>query len=181
MKSREVYRLLHGIVGPWCKAMGFARGRSLLSYHRPAGAGHEMFWFQCSQSGWDPHAGSKFTLELQWASEPVLGAYASQRERFGRLMSGDELEQVRFLQNVVIRDLVPPPADHWIHTAESGLRAHYLSSFARDHEPYGPRDDVWLRYASEADVRRGGPSFCRCCRRYWRGWPSERRGSSAPF
>lgn len=155
MKSTMVYNLIREIVQPWAKQAGFKRGSGgMLGYVRSSsdGATFETFWFQCSQDGWDPYAGSKFTLEFQQAPEPGPG-HGNHRARFNRLLSTEEREQVRLLQNVVIRKLQRPPRDHWAHSADVNLKRWYFARFDEDRGPYQESEDIWLRYAEEVDVR----------------------------
>jgi hypothetical protein len=156
MKSTVTYKTLRDVVGPWAKTAGFKRGGGgMLSYVRPApsGACFQTFWFQCSQDGWDAFVGSKFTLEFQEASEPQPG-HARRRCRFTPLLTADEREQVRILQNVVITKLRPPPRDHWAHSLNRQTKKWYFAKFDLIRDPFGADDDVWMRYADEADVRR---------------------------
>jgi hypothetical protein len=156
MKSTNVYKLIRQVVQPWTKQAGFMRTRgSMLGYVRPSadGSTFETFWFQCSRDGWDPCAGSKFTLEFQKAPEPGPGQ-GNHRSRFNPLLSAEEREQVRSLQNVVIRKLQPPPREHWVHTTEGVLKRLYLARFDEYRVAYRDFDDVWMRYGDEADVRR---------------------------
>jgi len=155
MKSTEVYRLVREAFDPWAKEVGFKRGRSgMLTYARPEAdrTSFQTFWFQCSRDGWDPFAGSKFTLEFQKAAEPEPG-HGGRRDRFNRLLSPPERERVRTLQNAVIRKLTRPPRDHWVHSAADDLKRWYLARFDEDGAPYRDSDDLWLRYGDEADVR----------------------------
>lgn len=155
MKSTLTYKTLRDVVGPWTKTAGFKRaGGGMLSYVRGApGAGFHTFWFQCSRDGWDGFAGSKFTLEFQEASEPEPG-HSGRRSRFIPLLTADEREQVRSLQNVVIKKLRLPPRDHWAHTLDGETKKLYFAKFDLIRDPLGANDDVWMRYADEADVRR---------------------------
>ena len=130
----------------------------MLSYFRPTGDAFETFWFQCAQGGWDPYTGSQFTIEFQAASESRPGQ-GGRRWRFPALMTGDELEQVRFLQNVVIQKLSPPPREHWAYSLEGDARRWYFARFDLIRDPFPERTDIWLRYAGDADVRRWADFF----------------------
>ena len=154
MKSAAVYKAIREVVAPWAKSAGFGRARSgMLSYMRQVEntPSFETFWFQCSQSGWDAYTGSQFTLEFQESIDATPGG-AGRRARFGRLLTGSEREQVRSLQNVVIRKLRKPPSTHWAHTMAESTRRWYFAGFDEVAVPYRESDDVWLRYADEADV-----------------------------
>jgi hypothetical protein len=127
----------------------------MLGYSRLAAveSTFHTFWFQCSQDGWDPHAGSKFTLEFQDSSEPKPGT-GRRRFRFLALLTPGERDEVRSLQNQVIKKLRPPPQNHWVHTLDASTRKWYFAKFDLIRDPLGELDDVWMRYADEADVRR---------------------------
>jgi hypothetical protein len=155
MKSTDVYKVIREVIQPWTKHSGFKRARGgMLGYVRPSsdGSTFETFWFQCSKDGWDPYAGSKFTLEFQKAPESGPG-HGNHRSRFHQLLSAEHREQVRILQNNVIRKLQPPPPDHWVHSADGDLKRRYSARFEEVRGPYRESDDVWMRYADEADVR----------------------------
>lgn len=155
MKSAEVYRVLRAFVGPWAKASGFRRGPGgMLAYWRRGMREAETltFWCQCSQDGWDAHAGSKFTLELQRSEDPRPGT-GRKRARAGRLLLPEERERFRVLQNQVIARLRRPTTEHPVFALQPEVGRGYLSRFEMVEQPYGPREDVWMRYASEADVR----------------------------
>jgi hypothetical protein len=154
MKSTEMYKVLRTALSPWAKTAGFKRGSgSMLSYVQPSprGASFLTFWFQCSQDGWDAYSGSKFTLELQDASEAGPG-HGTRRFRFIKLMTAEEREQVRLLQNQVIMKLRPPPRDHWAYALDADTRKWYFAKFDLVSVPYRENEDVWMRYLDETDV-----------------------------
>lgn len=154
MKSTEVYRQLRTRFAPWCKSEGFRRTTGgMLGWHRARGDGYLVFWFQCSQHGWDPHIGSQLTLEFQRSTTAVIGT-GQNRSRYSELLIGDELERVRALQNRVIAGLVRPPPGHWSEQLVGRPRDWYLAQFEPVREPYEARQDVWLRYASPEDLER---------------------------
>jgi hypothetical protein len=156
MKSTAVYATLRSIIDPWSKEAGFKRkSGGMLSYFRPSGEVFETFWFQCARGGWDQYTGSQFTLEFQSAPVPSPGQ-GGPRWRFPTLMTAAELEQVRFLQNVVIRKLRRPPSDHWAHGLVGDTRKWYFAGFDLIGVPFHEHSDVWLRYADDEDVRRWG-------------------------
>jgi hypothetical protein len=66
MKSTAVYKGLHAIVGPWCKANGFTRLKlGWLVYQKSCATKYLTFWFQCDLHGWDKYSGSSFAAEFQ--------------------------------------------------------------------------------------------------------------------
>jgi hypothetical protein len=152
MKSPEVYALLKVVLAPWFKENGFKRAKGLLSWARPAGDSHTVVWCQISQNGWESHAGSKFVVEFQRSAAPVVGAHPGGRMRLASLLTSDEREQVRAIQNLVISSLTPPPPSHpYLHISAS-VSKWYLEQFERVAEPYPDRYDVWLRYAAPEHV-----------------------------
>jgi len=153
MKSTQVYRIIRDVIGPWAKSVGFKRGTGgMLNYVRSADGLFHTFWFQCSQDGWDTHTGSKVTLEFQESTRPEPGC-AGTRIRFFRLLSPDDREQVRSIQNSVISKLSLPPGGHWSHDLQQDTKKWYFAKFELVREPYRDTDDVWLRYGQDADVR----------------------------
>ena len=62
----------------------------MASWCKPYGDQFLVFWFQCSSDGWDPYAGSQFTVEFQIANRPVLGLGVN-RKRLALLLTEDQL------------------------------------------------------------------------------------------
>ena len=152
MHAREVYASLRARIAPWAKASGFRRGTGgMLSFNRPTPSGFLTFWFQCSRDGWDPLRGSKFTLEFVEAPYAGPGEHG-RRQRFGSLLSADDREQVRTIQDAVIKRLGRPDRRHWIHAADKAIQQYYFAKF--EPEPaYDVNSDIWLRYATASDVQ----------------------------
>ena len=162
MRSTEVYRVLNARIGPWCKAAGFRRTKGgMLGWVRPQDALQLVFWFQCSRHGWDPYAGSQFTLEFQLADHPEPGRGRS-RKRFFGLLTAEEREALRAHQNQVIAGLTRPATTHWSEQLDARARGWYLGQFESVKEPYGAQQDVWLRYGGEADVIRWADFLLPC-------------------
>lgn len=153
MKSTEVYRLLRTRLAPASKALGMRRATGgMLGWTRATGATHLTCWCQCSQEGWDPYAGSQFTMEFQRSDDPRPGTGRA-RQRFGGLLADGDREAVRRVQNQVIAALPPPPRDHPL-LADPRLRSYYAIRFVPIAAPYAASDDIWLRYHAPADVER---------------------------
>ena len=155
MKSTEAYKLLREEMGPWTKAQGFKRAKSMLSWYRPHKDKHIVFWFQVSKSGWDAFAGSQFTVEFQLSHDPIVGA-GDRRERLGKLLSDSVREELRGIQNSVILSLPKPPADYFIFQLSENIQTWYLRGFEPVTEPYSQNTDIWLRYYTSYHVRRWG-------------------------
>ena len=153
MRSTEVYRVSREVLAPWCKAQGFRRARSaLLGWYKSADDQYLAFWLRVSQEGWDPYAGSKFTVELQLSERPELG-YGLLRLRLLELLTDLELAEVWRMQNLVIAKLGKPPTDYRALHIDDDVREWYLQKFEPVAESYTRSDDTWLRYADEEDVR----------------------------
>ncbi len=153
MKSAEVYRVLRTRMAPYCKENGYRRtDGGMLGWYRSADEMHLTFWCQCSQDGWDGYAGSKFTVEFQWSDDPRPGT-GTWRQRIGRLISDEEREDVRTIQNRVIATLPKPPRDHMFLT-DPRLRSYYEAKFVQIVEPYAANEDIWFRYHAKDDVGR---------------------------
>jgi hypothetical protein len=161
MKSTDVYRTIHGIVGPWAKENGFKRAKSgWLAYQKPYAGKHLAFWFQCDKWGWDKYSGSSFTVEFQFHESRELGQWSN--ERINKFLTREELDDARARQNAII-EKIPPPPKAWVDLFESNARRLYenpeniLSGFwlpwTRIDEPFQPTHDLWLRYWEHEDVK----------------------------
>jgi hypothetical protein len=151
MKSPEVYAALKDQLAPLFQAAGFKRAKATLSWAQPQQNSHLVVWFQVSQDGWDSYAGSKFTVEFQLSNEAIVGARHIHRQRFPTMLDASGREEIRTIQNKVIASLRYPPPHH-PPMQVSDLRSWYLQKFQKLDQPYGDRDDIWLRYGSRHDV-----------------------------
>jgi hypothetical protein len=156
MRSTQVYRVLRQEVGPWARGQGFKRADSLLSWHRPHGDRHLVFWFQVWLDGFDQYAGSKFTLEFQLGAQLVVASYPATRARLSHLLGESDLSELRQIQNRVIGSLSRPSEDYLAQQESDLVREWYLGKFEPVTAPYTPADDVWFRYYSEQHVREWG-------------------------
>jgi hypothetical protein len=120
----------------------------MLEYRRSAPAHPPLLvWFQRDvKSHHVDLLGSRFTLEL--GRSPRL----RDRERFFRLLTPAEREEVRTLQNRVIERL--PRSDGSLLGALSALifGPAWPDRRERIATPFPPDEDVWLRYRDEEDV-----------------------------
>lgn len=181
MKSTDVYRVLRNHFAPWCKAAGYRRTKGgMLGWFRPHAGQQLVFWFQCSQHGWDPHTGSQFTAEFQLADRPQPGVGSRNRSRYYEFLTGEELEEVRARQNEVIAALTPPPRGHWSEQLEGRAGEWYRQQFQPVAEPYAVRQDVWLRYGREEDVRRWAEFLLPRCPRMLMEFEMQMGHSSQP-
>ncbi len=126
----------------------------MLGWYKQVDDQYLSFWLQVSWHGWDPYAGSEFTVELQLAEEPVLGiGVPESRARLFDLLKDSQLEQARRLQNRVLAKLKLPPSDYSVLQLDAHTSEWYLERFKPVTEPYTQRSDTWLRYHDEEDVR----------------------------
>jgi hypothetical protein len=154
VKSREVYREIRELLAPWCKTHGFRRVKSgLPGWYKPVGDEWFLFWFQCSDWGWNALTGSAFTVEFQLSAAPVIGTGAK-RKRLLQLMDGAPLEQARQIQNRVIASLRLPPENHPMFRISPQITEWTLSMF----QPVTPQamnpNQLWFRYYAVEDIRR---------------------------
>jgi hypothetical protein len=161
MKSTATYQIIRKILAPSFKEHGFHRSKpGALCWRKPLGANFLVVGFETESAGYDPPRGCSFTMELQISPLAELGAWGEQcvRHRLPNILTDEELEQVRILQNRVRSRLNKPTADHWIYQSKT-LRLlgidHYLSQFeqitAWTHPNY--KNMLWFQYQDEADVK----------------------------
>lgn len=157
MTSTELYRLLRSDLGPWFRERGFkAARRTQLGWHRD----RLLIWFQCDKSGWNQYAGASFFVNVQISTKPE--PWSGPVERLQRFLSDAELEQMRALQNEVIRTLLPPPREYVEQMRDafskyrdgSAMLEAMLSDFQPVATPYRQQQDVALRYFRPSDVQR---------------------------
>ena len=155
MKSAELYRLLRPDLGPWFRERDFkAARRTQLGWYRDP----LLIWFQCDKSGWNQCAGSSFFVNVQIGAAPE--PWSGPVERLQRFLTDAELEQMRALQNDVIRKLLAPPREYIEQMREAfskyrdgaAMLEAILSDFQPVETPYRQGQDVSLRYFSPADV-----------------------------
>lgn len=148
VKSADVYRTARLVLAPWFKSNGFKRGTSgMLAWYRPQGDRYLTVWLQVSQWGWSQYDGSQFTMEFQSSADPGPGG-GGRRRRFGSLLTVEQRERLRSMQNEIIAGLVQPTEDVVPWANEPG----YAETFLPMTEPYGEHHDIWLRYMTPDDV-----------------------------
>jgi len=156
MKSKELYSILREHLAPLCKANGFKRTNTMLSWVRPRGELYEGFWCQADQGGWDTYVGSKFVVEFQLGHQPLIGWETICRKRMGEMLAAAEREEIRRIQNDVIASLRRPPKNYPLLNLREEFSNFYLEQFKPIDQPFGERDDIWFRYASKQDADRWG-------------------------
>jgi hypothetical protein len=109
-----------------------------------------MLWFQPDRWNGPDSAGFKFTVELRLAGRPVLYA-AGPRARLPALLTGNEREELRRLENRVIAKLpVPEPAA--LRALPEELRRAMLEDRRPRLRPYDRDADIWFRQQDRDDL-----------------------------
>jgi hypothetical protein len=101
--------------------------------------------------------GSRFTLEFQLGPTPAPGEGSlGNRLRHEGLLSAEDLELVRQLNNGVTASLDEPSPDHPIFLVKEEAREALRAQYRPRLEPYDPRHDIWLHYFRPHDVAAWG-------------------------
>ncbi len=151
--DRVVHRKAVAALGPGFAADGFeCRGASAAAvWQRPTGREFVVAWVQPTRSpdasGW---YGSRFIIEFRRGAQPRSGVLGP-GFRFCQLLDDEGREQVRAMQNAVIRRLPPAPA-RVLRTLDERAREVYLAQGRQVTAAYGPDHDIWFRYRDELDL-----------------------------
>ena len=156
-KRVQLFGVLRRELGRPLTVLGFqevppnpARQTWMLEFARdPARAAPLRLWFQRDVKAFDVDIrGSRFTLEFGRSMS------LRDRERFFPLLTPEEREEVRRIQNGGIQRLPPPrsPFLRWLAglLARVGIVEEWRQPVT---EPYPPDEDVWMRYRDEQDVQ----------------------------
>ena len=153
--AKILYGMLRDALAAELKAAGFLRLKAgVLGWTRLIGKESLTFWFQCDKWGWDNAFGSRFTLEFQLARSPVAGATGNfnKRFRFAQLLTSEELETVRSMNNSVKSSLEEPKPGHPIfYLGPEGQKA-IRQDYELTVQPYRADEDVWLNYFTSEQV-----------------------------
>lgn len=159
LKAPELHKVARSTLGPVLEPLGFRRlpKTSVAAWLRKQDDQWLMLHVQPSSYG-SAADGSQFTIELLLTRQPVL--YASGPSvRLPELMTDEQRERLRRLENRVIAKLPPPdPAVLAVLGPDSGER--YLSTRKPRFEPYPRGNDIWFRYL-DADDAIGHLELCR--------------------
>ena len=151
--ARVVHRKALAALEPGFAAQGFERRQTSAAavWQRPAGQEFMVAWVQPTRSpdasGW---YGSRFIIEFRRGAQPRAGVLGP-GFRFCRLLDDQGREQVRAVQNAVIRRLPPAPA-RVLRTLDERARDVYLAQGRQVAAAYGPDHDIWFRYRDERDL-----------------------------
>ena len=146
--ARDLYKILRLGLGDEMKALGFRRTKATsLGWNMAAGGDFVSLWFQVEKYGWFDDFGSSFTLEFQRGPDPSAGTSAlSDRERFHRLLTPQQSEVVRALNNEVITSLPAPGPSSIFSMLAPEVQAAFLIPYKVAVTPYEPGRDVWMHY-----------------------------------
>jgi len=118
---------------------------------RPSGEQFIVCWVQPSRHpdalGW---YGTSFTIEFRRGARAAV-AVNGPAFRFCRLLDDDGREQVRRVQNAIIRRIPPVPARVAGQLTGPTLD-WYLSQGHEVTTPYTPAHDVWFRHRDAQDL-----------------------------
>jgi hypothetical protein len=148
-----LHRKALAALGPGFAAAGFeCRSVSAAAvWQRPAGQEFVVAWVQATRSpdvfGW---YGSRFIIEFRRGAQPRAGVLGP-GFRFCQLLGNEGREQVRAVQNAVIRRLPPAPA-RVLRTLDDRARDMYLAQGRLVTAPYRPDQDIWFRHRDEHDL-----------------------------
>jgi hypothetical protein len=140
-------------LGPGFASGGFERreASAVAVWQRPAGQEFVVAWVQPTRSpdasGW---YGSRFIIEFRRGAQPRAGVIGP-GFRFCQLLDDEGREQVRAVQNAVIRRLPPAPA-RVLRTLDDRAQDCYLAHGRQVSAAYAPDHDVWFRYRDERDL-----------------------------
>ena len=151
--ARVVHRKAVAALGPGFAAADFERRMASAAaiWQRPAGQEFVVAWVQTTRSpdsfGW---YGSRFIIEFRRGAPPRAGVLGP-GFRFCQLLDDEGREQVRAVQNAVIRRLPPAPA-RVLRMLDHRAREEYLAQGKQVATAYRPDHDVWFRYRDERDL-----------------------------
>jgi len=158
VKRVSLFRVLRRELGPQLAAQGYveqpqnasSRTDHLLFFREPSRGPSHGFWFQRDvKANCVDALGSSFTLEFFRSLENRIASNGRRRAYF--MLTAPELEEMRVLQNNMIKRLPPP---------ESVLEPFQVKickrSLERGRQPvdcaFNPCHDVWMRYRDEEDI-----------------------------
>jgi len=158
-KRVSLFKVLRRELGPQIATEGFAEvpqdassRNHILLYFREQSPGSEFgFWFQRDVKALYVDAlGSSFTVEFFRSLEYPFKAGGG-RERVYHLLTPTELEEMRDIQNSVIKRL--PPLEGFLSQWEVETFGEFAERQRQLIEkPFNPRHEVWMRYRDEADI-----------------------------
>lgn len=158
-KRVSLFKVLRRELGQQLAANGFgevhqdasSRSYILLYFREESQASRFGFWFQRNvKSLYVDALGSSFTLEFFRRLEDPFKVDGG-RERFYFLLTPAEHEEMRTIQNNVIKRL--PPLEGFVAPWEMESFGALLEQQRQVIEkPFNPLHEVWMRYRDEPDI-----------------------------
>jgi hypothetical protein len=153
LKAAELHRLARIELGPALEGLGFRRlpKSSVAAWLRAEGDRWVMLHVQASTSN-SAADGFAFTVELRLTREPVLYAVGRPMIRLPKLMTDDQRERLRHVENRVIAKLPAPDPGILAALGSGEARDAYLDRRKPRLEPYDRERDIWFRYLDANDA-----------------------------
>ena len=154
MKSTEVYKEINKTIFPKLKSYGFKKTKSgMLGFYKKIKDYNLVIWFQCSQEGFDPYAGSKFIVEIQLGQSNEIGT-SFDRNRIPHFLTRSELDNIVKIENEIKNRLQKPPQNHFIFSLEDSIQRWYMRKFEKEDKIYSNISDIWFIYYDSNDIQK---------------------------
>jgi hypothetical protein len=152
VKAAELHAAARRVLDGLLAEIGFRRASKTgtASWLRTEGGRWLLVRFQPSRWNGAHSAGFKFTVELRLADRPVLYA-AGPLARLPALLSEEDREQLRQMENRVIARLPPPDAAS-IGSLPASMRSALLADWRPRLRPYRSDEDIRFRQGDRADL-----------------------------
>ena len=144
-----VHKVIRETVGPWLKEQGFKRTKqTALGWYKAIDKGYLTLAFHLNRN-WNGMLGGAFSVMFKITDDvvrkPHFPSARSQdlNAKITSFLSGDQLEEMRLVQNQIIADLA----------ANLSPDYYYYEEFnTPDAEPYQPGEVLLLRFRTENDL-----------------------------
>ncbi len=152
LTAADLHAAARSSLGSPLAGLGFRRVAKtrMASWVRVEGDRWLLLWFQPHRWNGAQSAGFRFTVELRLAAQPVLYS-AGPVARLPELLSGEDREALRKMENRTLARVPPPDASYWRGLPES-VRATLLADWKPRLQPYRGDEDVWFRLADRSDL-----------------------------
>jgi hypothetical protein len=120
------------------------------SWMRADGGRWLFLWFQPHRWNGAQSVGFRFTVELRLADRAVLYS-AGPLARLPRLLSLEDREALRQMENRTLARIPPPDVAYW-RTLPESVRSTLLADWKPRLQPYASDEDVWFRIADRSDL-----------------------------
>lgn len=152
MKSTELYKIINSQIGVEVRKLSYKKTKSgMLGFYKKIGENYIVFWFQCSQDGFDKYAGSKFTVEFRIGYSNQIGHSGIGGGRVAKYLSTKDLDEILIIQNGIISNLIEP-SNNYLRILGDNVENWYLQKFNKLSEALSNTSDIWFRCKTEEDV-----------------------------